>query len=336
MLLQEQKGPVRELEDGLVKRRLVLICLIVAMAFGGLGRVQAAEKDPAEKGKTLFRTLGCVACHKVGEEGGKIGPDLTGVYGRVEQLATGEQIQVDEPYLVESIRDPDAKLVKGFVPGLMPKAYSGLPDEDVGAMVAYLKGVSAAAKAAPVSAFIRYGPPTVGVWFVIGALSAALASLGIYLMSRSISLGWIGVIVLVSLTGLGGGLLWTGYAPGNSEKQLKVVARQFAYDPPIIRVNRGDTVTIEASSQDVMHGLYIDGYQIDEELRPGKSARFTFVANKAGRFGFRCSRTCGVLHPFMIGTLIVEPNYLFPGSVGLAVGLAMGTFIYMAKRREEE
>ena len=316
------------------KRFLITLFVLYALFSPRLG--SAKEAGSVERGEALFRELGCVACHKVKEGGGTIGPDLTGIYGRVKTLVTGEQIQVDDPYLVESIRDPDAKLVKGFAPGLMPKIYTGLPEEDVGAIVAYLKSVPGEEKASPAATFIHQGPPAVWIWFIIGVLSTAFVSRGIYLMSRSISLGWIAVIVLVSFAGLAGGFLWTEYAPGSSHREFKIMARQFGYDPPIIRVNRGDRVSIEASSQDVVHGLYIDGYQIDEELRPGKSARFTFVANKEGKFGLRCSRTCGVLHPFMIGTLIVEPNYLFPGSIGLAIGLALGTFIYVAKRREEE
>jgi hypothetical protein len=38
----------------------------------------------------------------------------------------------------------------------------------------------------------------------------------------------------------------------------------------------------------------------------------------------------------MIGKLLVEPNYLFPSSVGLAIGLALGTVIYVAKKKEGE
>ena len=160
--------------------------------------------------------------------------------------------------------------------------------------------------------------------------------MGLFLMSRSLPFKWIGVIVLVVLASTGGGVLWAKHSLNSSEKEFHLVARQFAYDPPIIRVSKGDQVTIKAESKDVLHGLYLDGYDIDRVLRPGEPVQFTFIANKEGKFGFRCSTTCGVLHPFMIGKLIVEPNYLFPGSVGLALGLAVGTVIYVAKKREGE
>lgn len=38
-------------------------------------------------------------------------------------------------------------------------------------------------------------------------------------------------------------------------KILDVQARQYAYDPPVINVNQGDTVHIRLSSLDVVHGM---------------------------------------------------------------------------------
>jgi heme/copper-type cytochrome/quinol oxidase subunit 2 len=99
-------------------------------------------------------------------------------------------------------------------------------------------------------------------------------------------------------------------------------------------VNKGDHVTITLRSEDTLHGFYLDGYGIDQEVRPGETIRFTFVATKSGKFGFRCSHTCGVLHPFMIGNLIVAPNRLFAGSLGLIFGLGLAAFVYIAKKPE--
>lgn len=58
----------------------------------------------AELGKALFhKTQKCIACHRVGQEGGSIGPNLSDVGKRVKR-----------DYILESIVDPSAKIVKGF------------------------------------------------------------------------------------------------------------------------------------------------------------------------------------------------------------------------------
>ncbi len=320
---------------------MIYIFLWAVIFFTNPSSAFAEEKGSIEKGKGLVQGLGCVACHKVEGKGGAVGPDLTEVYGKEEELASGEKVRVTEEYLVESIIDPDAKVVTGFSPGLMPKAYTGLPKGDIDSIVAYLKSLSQEGERATIAPGItlpaqpiQQGPSTVWIWIAVGFLSGAFSCIGIYYVSRGVSPGWTVLIVLVAFIGLLGGFLWAKYPLKNSDREIVVTARQFAYDPPVIRVNKGDRVTFKVTSKDVLHGFYIDGYNVDREIRPGESVQFTFIANKEGKFGFRCSRTCGVLHPFMIGNLIVEPNYLFPASIGLAFGLAMGTLIYIAKRRE--
>lgn len=314
---------------------LVILHIILLTVFTPRSE-SAQEAGSAEKGESLFRGLGCLACHKIKGEGSNLGPDLNGVFGKLEELTTGEKITVTEDYLMESIVNPIAKVVKGFPPGLMPPVYSGLPKENLNHLVAFIKSLPAAETSPLVAGRVQQGPPTVWVWLVMGFVSGTLACMGLFLMSRSLPLKWIGVIVLVVLASTSGGVLWAQYPLNSSEKEFHLEARQFAYDPPIIRVNKGDRVTIKAQSRDVIHGLYLDGYDIDRMLRPGEPVQFTFIANKEGKFGFRCSLTCGVLHPFMIGKLIVEPNYLFPGSVGLAIGLAVSSIIFVAKKKEEE
>ena len=62
----------------------------------------------------LFTAGGCVACHKLGAEGGAVGPDLTHIGGRANAT-----------YIRESILDPGAKIAKGYEPmgGVMPKTF---------------------------------------------------------------------------------------------------------------------------------------------------------------------------------------------------------------------
>lgn len=95
-----------------------------------------------------------------------------------------------------------------------------------------------------------------------------------------------------------------------SERTIRVEASRFAYQPGIIRANPGDRITIELVSMDVVHGLSLDGYDIEIAADPGQTSTLSFTADQNGIFRFRCSVTCGDMHPFMIGKLQVGPNTL--------------------------
>ena len=60
--------------------------------------------------------------------------------------------------------------------------------------------------------------------------------------------------------------------------------------------------------EDVVHGFCINGYgpQTNVVVPKGKTAAFTFTADKAGTFQFYCSRSCGPMHRLMRGKLIVQ------------------------------
>jgi heme/copper-type cytochrome/quinol oxidase subunit 2 len=104
-----------------------------------------------------------------------------------------------------------------------------------------------------------------------------------------------------------------------TERNFRVAASSFEFSPAVLKVNPGDQVNIELISTDVVHGLYLDGYELQIEADPGQTASLTFTADHSGTFRFRCSVTCGDLHPFMIGKLRVGPNTLLWRGAGLAV-----------------
>jgi heme/copper-type cytochrome/quinol oxidase subunit 2 len=103
------------------------------------------------------------------------------------------------------------------------------------------------------------------------------------------------------------------------EHTFYVEASRFNYSPAVLHVNPGDRVTIELVATDVVHGLSIDGYDLAVTADPGQTARLTFVADRQGSFRFRCTVTCGNMHPFMIGKLEVGPNSLLWRGAALAV-----------------
>ena len=92
-------------------------------------------------GERIFAELGCATCHRADTQGR--GPNLKGVFGKPVQLEDGRTVSADENYLRECILDPGAKRVKGFQP-IMPTFRGLVSEEQVNALVAYIKSISAA------------------------------------------------------------------------------------------------------------------------------------------------------------------------------------------------
>ena len=115
------------------------------------------------------------------------------------------------------------------------------------------------------------------------------------------------------------------------DRSFRIDAQQFAYLPSEFTVNPGDSVTIQLVSTDVVHGLYIDGYDLAVEADPGQTAIMTFTASKRGSFRFRCNVTCGVMHPYMIGKLTVGTNDWLMRSAGLAMIAVLGVLILVKR-----
>lgn len=93
----------------------------------------------AEYGEQMYQKSNCWTCHSL-DGSKKIGPTFQGIYGRVEQLADGSTITVDENYIRESILEPNAKVVSGYQP-VMPSYKGTLKDFQIDALVEFLKGV---------------------------------------------------------------------------------------------------------------------------------------------------------------------------------------------------
>lgn len=88
------------------------------------------------KGKELYGSKGCVACHTLTGAAGAA-PTFKGLFGREETLTTGAKVKVDDAYLKESMLKPTAKVVKGFAP--MPNM--GVEEGDVKPLIAFIKSI---------------------------------------------------------------------------------------------------------------------------------------------------------------------------------------------------
>ena len=83
----------------------------------------------------------CLSCHSVdGKE--MVGPTWLGLYGHEVELEDGSTVIADEAYLIESIKDPNAKVVKGFPKGAMPPYGAILTDENIMDLIAYIRSLA--------------------------------------------------------------------------------------------------------------------------------------------------------------------------------------------------
>jgi len=81
-----------------------------------------------------------VACHSV-DGSTKVGPSWKGIFGQTAHEIEGGQVAVDENYVRESILNPNAKIVKGFPKGVMPTFQGQLSEDQLNALVEYIKSL---------------------------------------------------------------------------------------------------------------------------------------------------------------------------------------------------
>lgn len=87
-------------------------------------------------GEKISMQKDCAACHSVdGTEG--IGPTFKGLYGKTTILTDGSEVHVDEEYLIESIQQPNKKIVIGYEADMMPE--DPLSDEELSQIIDYIK-----------------------------------------------------------------------------------------------------------------------------------------------------------------------------------------------------
>ncbi|NIR49392.1 MAG: hypothetical protein GWN62_15515 [Aliifodinibius sp.] len=159
------------------------------------------------------------------------------------------------------------------------------------------------------------------------------------------SIFWFIVIMLISgVIGMGA----VRYTSKPTLREITFEAEKYAYTPARLKVNLGDTLLIKLVSKDVTHGFYLEGYDFDAFARAQfpyffvkkydeESKKFDhetvqsyrLLMDKPGKFRYRCSVTCGSMHPFMQGELIVGPNYAYAATIGLSFGLMIASVLLM-------
>jgi cytochrome c oxidase subunit 2 len=106
---------------------------------------EAAEwrgrKPPIQAGQGLIAARGCITCHSI--DGTTINaPTFRNLYGSQVPLADGRTVTADDAYIMESIRNPTAKVHAGFPPMSVAFGPESLRDVDVEAIIWFMKSIS--------------------------------------------------------------------------------------------------------------------------------------------------------------------------------------------------
>lgn len=120
----------------------VAVTQVAAPAESVAEAAAPADAEAAEIafGRELTDDLGCTGCHSPGTDA-MAGPGWGGLFGHDVVLADGSTVTADDAYLAESILDPDARIVKGYEAGMMPPFADFLEDEELDALVAYIRSL---------------------------------------------------------------------------------------------------------------------------------------------------------------------------------------------------
>jgi len=111
------------------------VAAVVNPGGGGDGATSIAA------GIDIAATMGCAACHSTNGTVG-VGPTWSGLFGSERTFDDGSTAIADEAYLLESIVDPGARVVEGFMNGMMPSNFGdSLTDDELNALIAYIKSV---------------------------------------------------------------------------------------------------------------------------------------------------------------------------------------------------
>lgn len=92
----------------------------------------------AALGQQVATRAGCVACHSINGTT-LIGPTWQGLAGHSVKITGGTTVTADDAYLKESITTPNAKVVDGFQPGIMPQTFgTSLTAAEIDGLIAYI------------------------------------------------------------------------------------------------------------------------------------------------------------------------------------------------------
>lgn len=104
-------------------------------------QMQISAADPAERGRRLAETQGCIGCHSL-DGSTNIGPTWQNLASSEVTLADGSTEIADDEYLYGAIVDPNAAIREGFPPNVMPQNYDEMfTEEQINDLIEFIETV---------------------------------------------------------------------------------------------------------------------------------------------------------------------------------------------------
>jgi cytochrome c oxidase subunit 2 len=86
---------------------------------------------------------------------------------------------------------------------------------------------------------------------------------------------------------------------------IAITAHRYEFTPNAVTLKKGEMVTLQLTSDDVMHGFLIKPLKIETDILPGKVTELTIKPEITGTFRVICDHFCGVEHYNMHMTVTV-------------------------------
>lgn len=94
-------------------------------------------------------------------------------------------------------------------------------------------------------------------------------------------------------------------APGRYEAH--VVSKMFSFNPSHLKISKGSVVDFYVISQDVVHGFYVDGTDVNLMALPDAVTYAQARFDRPGKYQVICHEFCGLGHQDMLGIIEVTP-----------------------------
>jgi cytochrome c oxidase subunit 2 len=112
--------------------------------------------------------------------------------------------------------------------------------------------------------------------------------------------------------------------PQKPPRMIQVTAKNFEFEPAVIRMKAGEKIQLKLTSVDRTHGIHINPFPEGGQpntppglsftygddclkLKKDLTATLEFTAEAPGTYAFSCCKKCGTGHGRMKGQIIVEP-----------------------------